>query len=70
MWRRDRMAFERQGVAGIGIGEDGADLADRFLGQAIRRDGAVDALVADMMGDNPALATTINRPNYGPLPFF
>lgn len=66
----DRMALECQGVAGIGIGEDGSDLANGILSQTIGGDGAVDAIVADMMGDNPALATAINRPNYCPLPFF
>jgi hypothetical protein len=64
------MTLERQGVAGVGIGKDGANPAHRLLGQSIGHNGTIHALVADMMGDNPALAATIDRPNYCPLPFF
>ncbi len=64
------MTLERQGVAGIGIGKDGTNLAHRLLGQSIGRNGTIHALVADMMGDNPALTTAIDRPNYCTLPFF
>ena len=62
----DRMALEGQGIARIGISEDGADLTHGSLGQAIGGDGAADALVPDMIGDNPALAA-INRPNDCPV---
>lgn len=64
------VTLEGQAVAGVGIGEDSANLADRLLSQSIRRNGTLHALVADMMGDNPPLAPAIDRPNYGPLPFF
>jgi len=67
MWWGDRMAFECQGIARIGISEDGADLTHGSLGQAIGGDSATDALVADMIGDNPALAAAINRPNDCPI---
>ena len=67
MWWGDRMAFKCQGIARIGISEDGADLTHGNLGQAISGDSATDALVADMIGDNPALAAAINRPNDCPI---
>ena len=67
MWWGDRMAFERKGIARIGISEDGADLTHGSLGQTIGGDSATDALVADMIGDNPALAAAINRPNDCPV---
>lgn len=66
----DRVTLERQGVTGIGICEDSPDLANSVLGQTIGGDGTIDAIVADMMGDNPALATAIDCPNYCPLTFF
>ena len=59
----DTVAFEGQGVAGIGVGEDGADFPDSLLGQAIDGDGAPHALVADMIGYDPALPTAIGGPN-------
>ena len=61
------MAFECQGIARIGISEDGADLTHGSLGQTIGGDSATDALVADMIGDNSALAAAINCPNDCPI---
>lgn len=70
MRRGDCVTLERQSVAGIGIGEDGTNLAHRLLCQSIGGDGASDAIVANMVGDNPTLAAAIDRPNYCPLSFF
>ena len=64
------VALEGQGVAGVGICEDGADLADSLLGQAVDGDGAADPAVADMIGDDPATPAAIGRPDYGPVLFF
>ena len=70
MWRGDCVTLECQCVAGIGIGEDGADLANCLFRQPIGCDGTADAIVPDMIGDNSTLATAINRPNYCPVEFF
>jgi len=62
--------LEGQMIAGIGVGEDGADLADGGLGQIVDGDGAAHALVADMVCDDLAVATAIGRPDHRPPLFF
>jgi hypothetical protein len=48
---------EGQMAAGVGVGEDGADLADGRFVQIVDSDGAAHALVADVVGHDPAVAT-------------
>ena len=64
------VALEGQAVAGVGISEDGADRTDGLLGQAIDGKGAVDALVSDMVGHDPALPSAVGGPDDRPLLFF
>jgi hypothetical protein len=64
------VALEGEGIAGVGISEDGADLADGLFGQMVDGDGAADALIPDVIGDDPALPAAIGGPNYRPCCFF
>ena len=64
------MTLEGQPVAGIGIRVDVADAADRLLGQAVKGYGAVRALVADMVGDDPSQPAAEGGPDDRPLLFF
>ncbi len=57
------VTLEGEAVAGVGVGEDGLDLADRLPGQAVDGDGAVDALVADMVGDDAPPPAAIGGPD-------
>lgn len=66
----DAVPLEGQGITRIGIGEDRFDRPDSVLGQLVDGDGALYALVADMVGYNPALVAAIGRPDDGPLSFF
>ena len=67
-WRAD--ALEGDVVAGVGIGEDGADLADSSLGQGVDGDGAAHTPVAYMIGDDASVLAAIGGPDYRPLLFF
>ena len=64
------MALEGDVVAGVGIGEDGLDLADGLPGKAVDGDRALHALIADMVGDHPPTSSAIGGPNYCPALFF
>lgn len=63
-------ALEGETVAGVGIGEDGADLTDGRLGQPVDGDGAVHARVTDMIGDDPPVLAAVGRPDYRAAGFF
>lgn len=67
---RHAMAFEGDAMAGVGVGEDGLDLADGLPGKAVDGHGALHALIADMVGDHPATPAAISGPNYCPASFF
>ena len=67
---RHAMAFEGDAIAGVGVGEDGLDLADSLPGKAVDSDGALHALIADMVGDHPAAPAAIGGPNYRTATFF
>ena len=67
---RHAIAFEGEAIAGVGIGEDSLDLADGLPGKAVDGDGALHALIADMVGDDTATPAAIGGPNYRPAAFF
>ena len=66
----DVVAFERQPIAGIGVGIDVADVSDRLLCQFVDRNRATDTFVPDMIGDDPAKPPAKRRPDYSALLFF
>lgn len=66
----DANPFEGEVVARVGVGEDGADLADGRLGQGIDGDGAAHAGIADMVGDDLSVPAAISGPDYRALLFF
>ena len=59
----DFVAFERQPIAGIGIGIDVAEVSDRLLCQFVDRNRATDTIVPDMIGDDPAKPPAKRRPD-------
>ena len=67
---RHAMAFEGEAIAGVGVGEDGLDLADGLPGKAVDGYGALHALIADMVGNDAATPAAIGGPNYCPTSFF
>lgn len=64
------MAFEGEPIAGVGVGEDGLDLANGLPGEPVDRHRAGNTLIADVVSDHPAAPTAIGSPNYGPATFF
>ncbi len=62
--------LEGEVVAGVGVGEDGADLADGGLGQGVDGGRAPDAVIAYMIGDDASMSAAVRRPDYRSLPFF
>jgi hypothetical protein len=67
---RHAMTLESEAVTGIGVGEDGLDLANRLPGKVVDGDGTSNALVANMVGDDPAAPAAVSGPNYRPAAFF
>lgn len=66
----DGHPFESEVIAGIGVGKDGLDVPYGALGQPVYGHGAVDALVADVIGHHPAKPAAEGGPDYGALLFF
>ena len=66
----DAMALEREAIAGVGIGEDGRDVGNSAPGLLVKRYGAGDAVVADMMRNNATLSPAISSPYDRPASFF
>ena len=62
--------LEGQPIAGVRVGEDGGDVGNGLSGQPVEGDGAVDALVADVVRNNATLSPAISSPYDGPALFF
>ena len=56
--------FEGEVVAGVGVGEDGFDLANGRFGQPVDGDGAAHTFVTDMVGDHPLVLAAISGPDH------
>ena len=62
--------LEGEVVAGVGVGEDGADLADGGLGQGVDGGRASDTGITHMIGDDAPVPAAICRPDHRSLPLF